>query len=264
MDPTLTIPDRPGRHTPRRESSRTGGRTAFTLLELAVTITVIILVASLALPTITHMMASGADEQAHNLVTAQLMAARAHAITNENVTYAGIHVQMADPDAKNAEKDRCYSAVISYKTSDNFFRIADGFWPHRLPGTIALGEISADFITSGGEGNYKDLTDTRLKDFCSFSVIFSSTGSAVKIDVFFDSSDGTFKSGTNAHLWKHSIADGEKAVMAFTIFDYAELITRKSRDPNPNDDVYSREEYLNENGQFLPINVHTGLLFDRR
>ena len=82
MNPTPTIPDRSGRHTPRRGCSRTGGRAAFTLLELAVTITVIILVASLALPTITHMMTAGADEQAHNLVTAQLMAARAHAITS--------------------------------------------------------------------------------------------------------------------------------------------------------------------------------------
>lgn len=261
MDPTPTIPDRPGRHTPRRESTRTGGRAAFTLLELAVTITVIILVASLALPTITHMMTAGADEQAHNLVTAQLMAARAHAITSG--TYAGIHVQLADPDADNAEKDKCYSAVISYKTSANIFEIADGFWPRRLPGTIALGEISDKFITTDDEGDYRRLTDGNLPDFCSFSVIFSSAGSAVKINVFFDSNDGTFKSGRDAHLWKYSIANGEKAVTAFTIFDYAELIIRESAAAVGSGE-YSREKYLNDNGQLLPINIHTGLLFDRR
>ena len=265
MHPAQTIPDRPGRHTPRRESGRTGGRAAFTLLELAVTITVIVLVASLALPTITHMMTAGADEQAHNLVTAQLMAARAYAITNE--TFAGIHVQLADPDADNAEKNKCYSAVISYDTSDAVFRIADGFRPRRLPGTIALGEISDDFVTADSPGNYTGLTDANLPDFCSFSVIFSSTGSAVKkiedANVLFDGGDGTFTDGTDAHLWKYSTANGEKAVTAFTIFDYIELITREP-EAEAGAGEYSREDYLNDNGQFLPINPHTGLLFERR
>jgi len=255
----------PGRNT----RQQAGG---FTLIELAVALTVILLIVSMVVPTLTKMLSSRSAEEAFNLVAAQLTAARAEAISAD--TYAGIHVQLG---AGEDIKDSAYSMVIMIEPEteilkDNpvFTRHPD-FLPHELPGGTAMGELTDDFVrdntTSTGSGQsaqqetsgeYKNIgTEANLQDFCAFSIVFSPDGSvATQVKdgkVMFSSSDPMFTGNTK--LWEHSYANNEPGIMAFTMFDYRKLEKLESAD---------RVTFLNETGQFLPVNMHTGQLFDRQ
>jgi len=94
----------------RRRSRRTG----FTLIELAVALTVILMIVGMVIPTLTNMLESRAEMEAFNLVAAQLTAARAEAIT-EN-TYAGIHVQLGAQGTDIEETS--YSMIISLSAGE--------------------------------------------------------------------------------------------------------------------------------------------------
>ena len=84
-------------------------RTGFTLIELAVALTIILMIVTMVVPTMSKMLASRASMEAFNLVAAQLSAARAEAVAGN--TYAGIHVQL-DDEADMAEKT-AYSMIIA-------------------------------------------------------------------------------------------------------------------------------------------------------
>jgi len=253
------MPQRTRKYRFDRQSAR-GRKKGFTLLELAVTLTVILLAATLVVPTIGRLLASSADKEAFNLVAAQLTAARAEAVTRS--TYAGIHVQLGAPQHMS---EKTYSMVIVYNTTSKVFERAKNFFPHSLPGRMAMGELSTTFITTppanvqNPVSEYRNLSDARIPDFCAFSVIFSPDGAVVpQVDdrnVRFAAGDPMFNSGnTDAYLWKHVFADNEPGVSAFTLFDYREIKTR---------DAAARAAYLDDNGQFMPVNMHTGQLFDR-
>jgi len=256
---------RTSKHRFGRQSTRRRDR-GFTLLELAVTLTVILLAATMVVPSVAKMLASSADTEAFNLVAAQLTAARAEAVSG--ATYAGIHVQLGAPQKMS---DQAYSMVIQYDEGSGVFRRPANFFPHRVPGKMAFGELSASFIQTAlptaqnpnPPSTYRNLRDQFLPDFCAFSVIFSPYGSVVSkvnnASIRFDPNDAMFNSSNNdTYLWAFAVANeqaGEEGISAFTMFDYAELSTR---------DQGGRAQYLNDNGQFMPVNMHTGQLFDRQ
>jgi len=210
------------------------------------------------------MLASRASMEAFNLVAAQLTAARAEAIAND--TYAGIHVQL-DTEAQMADKT-AYSMIIIYDETNAVFRNyfkppgqTDNrvFMPQELPGNTAMGQLTSNFVTTADPGSYYNLgSDNQLEAFCAFSVIFSPDGAVVKHvkggNIMFASGDKMF-TGTQTKLWDFGVANNKLGVTAFTMFDYLELLKREPAD---------RITYLNEHGQFLPVNMHTGQLFDRR
>jgi len=259
----------------------------FTLLEVVVTISVIVLVASMALPTITHMMTAGADAQAHNILAAQLVSARAAAITKNN--YFGVHAQMgADNIAERMSFNRgkCFVSVVElgkgivgytgpsaydpkFVTYDkNQFGLADGYRPRRLPGNMAAGEISNDFMTGG---DYQNLSNSSLADFTCFTIIFSPDGAICRsvngMPVRFGLYERTIGAGINifkrqhaydmGYLWDYQALDNgiESPVAAFTLFDYSEVLLRSASE---------RVTYLNEYGLLMAINVHTGQLLERK
>jgi len=229
-------------------------RSGFTLIELAVALTIILMIVAMVVPTLSRMLASRASMEAFNLVAAQLSAARAEAISGN--THTGIHVQL-DDETDMAEKI-AYSMVIAYDEADAVFKRPAIFMPQELPGYTALGKLTSDFVTTADPGTYKGLdTDADLEAFCAFSVIFSPEGTVVTHmkggNVMFAANDPMF-SGAQTKLWDHTLANDKPAVTAFTIFDYLELLKRESAE---------RIKYLNEYGQFLPVNMHTGQLFDR-
>ncbi len=231
--------------TPRAGARRQGRRGGFTLAELIIVISIIVLVAGIALPGIVSIFTAGADAQAYNAFAGQLSAARAMAI--QSGTYAGVHVQLGDGTGDPDLAKTCYSVVVAYDAGAAKFQKADGYDPVRMPGTMAFGELSSTFINGS---NYQGLDN--LPDFTTFTVVFSPQGTLVEqVDgnnVSFDSSSPLF-SGTSK-LWEHATAEGEPGVTAMTMFDYFELSARTT--------AADRATYLNEYGQFLPIGRYTG------
>ena len=269
-----------------------GTAAGFTLLEVVVTISVIVLVASMSLPTISHMLTAGADAQAHNILAAQLVSARASAITKNN--YFGIHAQMGASDVAERMKFNRGKSFVSivelgkgivgytgttgaydptYVTYDKGqFGLAEGHQPRKLPGNMAVGEISADFVTS--EGDYKNLDNSGLADFCSLTIIFNPDGAICKtangLPLRFGLYENSLTSGLPpinifklahpydlGYLWDYQKLENgvENPVAAFTLFDYSEVRLRTSA---------QRVTYLNEYGLLMAINVHTGQLLERK
>lgn len=307
-------------------TTRRGERRGFTLMEIVIVMGIIILIASIAIPSISAMFTAGSDVQAYNLLAGQLAAARAGAVLDG--TYWAVHTQMRIADSGDLTKDSCFSAVMKLKldrglatgggsgslvdgdrtgdelwdnnewigaiveitggtgsgqwavvagsgtnslTLDNSrkywptspdgtsayriyrFTLADGYAPTRVPGTMAFGKLTDYYVTGG---NYQNLTDANLRDFTSLTIIFSPRGEVVskiynKFLAPFSSGDPLF-SGTTK-VW--DLPDYEDGVSAVTMFDYGKLSAMNNS---------ARATYLNEYGQFLPVNTYTGRLFPRK
>lgn len=229
-------------------------RPGFTLFELLIVVGIIIMVLTIALPTIIAMLASGADAQAYNIMSGQLVVARALAL--ENDTYVAVHVQIAQAQGAQSSEDlsrTCYSAITWLGPGGGTtFELVKGYTPNRMPGTLAFGEISATFVNPQskfvlGSG------PTGLADFTAFSIIFSPGGEVVKLV------NGNFIQFATAlagpiSLWDPTYANGEEGATDITLFDYGELIVLNTP---------LQEQYLDENAQFLPVNTYTGRLFSR-
>lgn len=248
--------------------SRRPVRHGFTLMELLVVIGVIALVAAVAVPSIRSIFTAGTNVQAYNLMAAQLTAARSLAM--ETSDYAAAHVQLGDP-TNDELRGRSYAALFTFSGSE--FVAATGYEAQRIPGTMAFGELSDSFIATGGnfQGVSGDVTtaSSGLSDFTSFTVVFGATGEAVrqihKVDdgkVHFATSGAAgayFTSGSHDRLWDPVTANqgsaGEPPYAAMCLFDMSEIQTGT--------DAF-RHEYLDDNAEFLPVNVHSGQLFPRR
>lgn len=233
---------------------------AFTLVEMLTVITLIVLVLAISLPSIVAAFTAGADTQAFNLMAATLNTARATAMV-EN-TYAAVHCQLSD---RFEHDQKTYLAVLRYdEANDNFeFDPADPLNP--LPGKMTFGELSSDYLDSSGDfqnlgdgGGSTDFTNS-LRGFTTFSVAFDSDGQIVKYPngnsagvVISDSDLFGTPSASNSLLWEQPA--NEPGVTAMTIFDYSivEVLTQSDR-----------QDFLDENGQFLPLNLYTGKFFYR-
>ena len=325
------------------DTIRRSGRRGFTLLEIIIVLGLIILIASIALPSISALFNAGAEAQAVALLSGQLSAARAGAVLDGR--YWAVHVQMGDPDNDDL-KDICFSAVMKLKfdrglatsgsgsslgdtsrtgtsawetdewdgaiveitsgpgsgrwgwvtsnTTNSLsfnnltpdtgsgdpdagsayrvyrFALADGYTPERLPGTMAFGQVTAEANNysyvydegNGDDGNYKDLNDADLRTFASLTIIFSPKGQVVTKLYSLGLSEFAIPFGTAGYdplfrgdtkVW--DVPDDEHGVSAVTVFDYAKLKLL---------DAPGRAAYLDESGQFLPINVYSGRLFPRK
>ncbi|MGC9454194.1 MAG: pilus assembly FimT family protein [Phycisphaerae bacterium] len=234
--------------------------TAFTLVELMVVITVIVIVAGIALPSAVQLIRSGAQEQAYNMLSAQLASARALAMLE--ATYAGVHIQPAAQqrvDDGELPEDTVYSSVVLYDRQEGYFDIPDGFDPEPLPGKMAFGEISNDFVSDNEYRNGMFGNQNDIDDFTTFTIVFAPDGSVVlNVEgrpVEFNTSEDGFFRGPD-RLWDGDLAneDGE-GVRAVCLFEYTDFIIR---------DGGGRRDLLNESGRFLPVNIHTGQVFPRQ
>ena len=254
-------------------------REGFTLVELAVTVAVIMLAAGIVLPSLATMITSGADAGAYNTMVGQLIAARALAI--KEATYAGVHVQLADDSVVGNEdlENVSFMAVVKYGPGADSnapvftFRGVAGYPPRRIPGTIAFGQLTAPYV-SGGSYDKTAFNDPRdWERFTSFTVVFSPFGRVVRhvqggpvqfnrdgvnLDPLFNGEGQLWDSDqANTDAAAQGAPNGEEGAAAMTLFDYGEIEARGF-------DADDCTGYLNEAGQFLPINVYTGQLFLRR
>jgi len=216
-----------------------------------VVLTLLLLLAVATIPSALKLFAAGANAQAYNLLNAQLKSARAHAVGRG--TYAAAHVQMGKVGKRINE---CYTAVMQYSWTDGNFSMASEFLPHRFPGSMAFGEISAAYVDGS---SFKDISDADLDAFTTFSIVFTADGSICKYvrgeNVKYNPDEPLFIGANNVRLWGPLVPAEEPGVTAVTMFDYVEL---QSRLTGP-----KRAAYLNEVGQILSVNIHTGQVLER-
>jgi hypothetical protein len=218
-------------------------------MELTVVMSLLLLLAAATIPSAVNLFAAAANTQSYNLFNAQLKSARAHAIGKG--TYAGAHVQMG----KVGERiGKCFTMVMQYNWTQNVLAPAEGFMPHRVPGTMAIGEVTGDFITTS---SFNEMDDTMLDDFTTLTVVFTGGGSVCRYirgeDVKYDATNSIFTGSASVKLWEPP--EEEPGVTAVMLVDYVEL---EHRTPT------ERAAYLNETSEFIPVSIHTGQLFERR
>ena len=237
-----------------RRLCRRGPGGAFTLIELMVVISIIALTAALVLPTVARIFSASADEQARSVLGAMLAGVRATAI--ENACYTAVHVQMG-------KDGRCWAAALigEGQGADTVLVLMEGSAPRQMPGSMAFGEISGDFVeTQGGNDPdlYRPLSDDELEDFTSFTVAFGPEGAAVRqiggAELTLENNQNLFDDDPLAEeaVWE-TCPDPEFGVRAVTYFPYAELKVR---------DADQRATYLDENGQFICLSCLTGRLME--
>ena len=272
--------------------ARAGG---FTLLEMMVVIGLVSIMVAMSLPSVMALFNAGADAQAYNLLTAQLTASRARAVVGS--TYAGIHVQLADApliETDTAEfptllrpklQGVCFSGMLGYDPNTASFDLIAA--PTRIPGTVAFGyaskSVTGSSTTGGLEATLGESSTNpfegaagTLSKLTTFSVIFNpvgavtrfANGEAIRLNpqskVFSDYSVSTIDRELygSQRMWRMTTAgtpmnyvQDRYGVTAITMFNFTEYEAAGTSS--------KRLDYLNENAQILPMNVHTGQLFKR-
>ncbi|NLW86723.1 MAG: prepilin-type N-terminal cleavage/methylation domain-containing protein [Planctomycetes bacterium] len=243
--------------------SPTKQKTGFTLVELMVVIALIALLAGATIPSMISVFTAGADSQAVNLLSAQLTAARALAMREGK--YAAVHVQMGSKyDGTGLNK--CYVGIMLEDPVLHVFRPISGYLNgyseiYPVPGTMAFGQIDG-YVTDANA--YTGITDeASLRAFATFDIVFSPSGALALRKVTIDTSHDAFKD-TDVGIWNPTEVnvtttegDGRPSnlsVKAVTVFDSQKAVLSGAK----------MNDYIDKEGQFLPINVHTGLLHPRR
>ena len=169
------------------------------------------------------------------------------------------------------------------------FTLARRATPQRIPGNIAFGGWNIiqepDYVIYDDDKNKEtynvedvSLTTVSPDDFTTFTIIFSPTGGIVsKVNgknIVFDDTDKLFaeveeenKKIDPPRLWDHDLTGdivpdnlsdaepelGEPGATIVTLFEYPKF-----------DTAQDRNAFLDENAQYLPINLHTGQPFRRK
>jgi prepilin-type N-terminal cleavage/methylation domain-containing protein len=257
-----------------RPTTRT--RSGFTLIELTIVISVIVLAMAISLPTLITSFRAGADKQSENILSSLCTAARVTAVRDGKYTL--VHHQLSVATTVNDLTTRhSYLAICTGTKGVNgtMFRLTPGFDPQRLPGDMCLGAVSRNTVSNSGTGasynsnviNAVSGGNPNPDPFTSFSIVFSPAGRVVTQidgieDVRFDITDPAFRNtDANTYLWDPAVANGNNAqgVSAVTLFSYGQYVARPSSGAGP-----TKFNYIDENGDFLPVNVYTGQLFLRK
>lgn len=217
---------------------------------------IIALVTAMALPTVARLFRASSDEQARSVLGAMLTGNRAAAI--ENSCYTAVHVEMG-------KDGRCWAVAMTGEGQGvaTVFVAMEGAVPKRIPGRIAFGGISADFVEpqAGNDPDlYMDLSDENLDDFTSFTVAFAPDGTVItNIDgaaLELEDNSKLFSpdEDNETAIWE-TCPDPEFGVRALTYFPYPELNVR---------DETERATYLNRNAQFICLSYLTGRLMEAK
>ncbi len=210
-------------------------RPAFTLIEMLVVLSLLVLVSTMAIPSIVKIVKSNADAQAHNLMAGLIRSARTTAIRDG--VYTIVHHQLADP-ASPSNKDAkglSFAAVMTSKTrygsdasadeteepvvTGPVYSLAGGQTVNRIPGTMTFGQIrpaagsgsTATYTANGysptGVGGVvgSSSNQSQVDDFTTFSLAFTPLGGLTsrpnKEDIYFTSDSYSSYTGEGSSLF---------------------------------------------------------------
>lgn len=130
-------------------------RPAFTMIEMIVVVGMILLLSAVAVPSFVQLFSSGANAQAYNMVSAQMMTARNVAI--ERGQYAGLHFQRPDATKGPFRQIRgdfeyfgyCGVVVGTFNpaTSALTLDVSPGFAPKPMPGHMSMIDLDQTTYT---------------------------------------------------------------------------------------------------------------------
>lgn len=230
-------------------------RRAFTFIELMVVIALIVIVATIALPSFLKLFSSGADAQAYNMMSAQLSVARADAVVEGK--YYLMHTGIGNVnESANLPKYTAYMAILVGKEDTNGnieFELAPGRRPRNIPGNYAFGGISSDSMS--GDNFTVGSDDADLLKFTRFSILFGPNGEVLKSPassatagkiVMNDSNLFGTPNSSNVRIWPS--APSEAGLSAMALFHYPSARANSS--------------HINEEAEFMAINTYTGKFFE--
>ena len=250
----------------------TRNQRGFTLVEMIVTITVIVLLAGMTLPVVSKLFSSGAEMQAYNLLAAQIAAARAQAI--QQGTYAGVHVQPGDATPDLREAKDVYSAVIVFNKTSGKFDLAPGFELTVIRGHYGFGDIdylegAGSFDDTAGEYGFDNFDEA--DDFTRATIVFSPEGRLVRqviggkdLDddptglIVLDPTGPAFSG--DLPIWTALEDNDDLRGGAASLVQFNYLRYTKFKEAN---DLGGLSEEFNKTGMIMAINQYTGELFPR-
>lgn len=262
---TTTFPDRPHR-VPAATGRR---RRAFTLIELMVVVSLIVLLLATALPTINRLFNAGADAQAYNMLAAQLATARAIAL--QRGTYTCVHIQPGDATERLREQRSVYMAILQLDPNSLHFSLpADFNPPEPVGGHIAFGDVGRldsyynDDDDVNDAGQFTNLQGLDADEFTTIDFVFSPAGKVVR-RVPGAPDEGGVRIADNCPtvdsdrpVWERR--DARAGATAVILFDYNWF---SALDLDDADDGNDAALVFNESASFLPVNLYTGELFPR-
>ena len=259
--------------------SRRGRRGGFTLIEMLVVLAIILLIAGITLPSIVKLFDAGAEEQSYNILSAQLTAARALAIS-EN-TYTAVHIQRADATDEMKGQNIFYSAILRFREirdGDAMFFPAEGFPVRKLPAKIGVIDVEefttkspAWHETTDGYGEFGDFRT--VWNPYAMTIVFAPDGRVVRrvydkdikvdptSDLVMDSGQTTTDKPDAIWNWRRGggYGDGSEGGRTMLVLvNSGQLNLLKFNNPRS-----PEIDYLNENGLIISVNRYTGQLFPR-
>ena len=251
----------------------------FTLIELMVVISIVVLVSIGVIPAARKMLQAQTGAQAASLFSAQLSAARAEAIVSGK--YTALHSQLSN--RKDETEDQCFLAVLSYQALDSNnsgLAMAPGNVPLPVPGNQAYGRLDSTDYISGT--SFANIDNDDLEKFTTLTVLFDRQGQVTPLmnttggfenpqvinansKKLFSCVSNDLSSGTA--LWRQNsssvnpnngpvaLLGNKPSVSGACVFDFKKLSLLPKAD---------RKAYLNTHARILPINTYTGSLFDMK
>ncbi|HVX86524.1 MAG TPA: prepilin-type N-terminal cleavage/methylation domain-containing protein [Phycisphaerae bacterium] len=238
-------------HCPQVPGSPLRGR-AFTLIEVLVVISIIVILLAVSIPTIKALTKGNGEKQAVNLITTLLANARATAISTHKASGV-VFYEYPAPATGNASGTNSYAQLITQSGIDaankvRYFVRVPGTGPQQLPPNIEVATLDYGSNLFKRQGQLSsDVGGT-----CRV-ILFDSNGQMVQYNAL--ATDPALSGDQVAQAWNiagASSSAGGTSSPGFLVYDA--LAFKTSHDASSSND----NTWLQQNADVLVVNPYTG------